>query len=153
MRAVVCPVFGEPDVLVVEEWEAPRPGHGQVVVAPEAWGVNFVDVLMVAGGYQLRPELPFVPGLEAAGQILSVGAGVTRFNEGDRVIIGMRPGTFAEQVVIPETALLAMPAAMSMEQGACFRSAFQTAYHGLVQGGRLATGEVALIHEIGRAHV
>ncbi|MBT6275095.1 MAG: NADPH:quinone oxidoreductase family protein [Chromatiales bacterium] len=146
MRAVVCHELGSPEILRLEERDAPVPMEGEVGVALEAWGVNFVDVLMVAGGYQLKPPLPFVPGLEAAGQVNSLGEGVSGLKLGDRVIVGMRPGAFAEQVVVPVKATMPVPAGMSMEQGACFRSAFQTAYHGLVQGGRLQPGETALIH-------
>ncbi|HEY9568266.1 MAG TPA: alcohol dehydrogenase catalytic domain-containing protein, partial [Thalassobaculum sp.] len=67
MRAVVCREFGPPELLTVEDRPEPEPGPGEVQVAVAAVGVNFVDVLMCAGGYQLKPELPFVPGLEASG--------------------------------------------------------------------------------------
>ena len=148
MRAIVCREFGPPEGLTVEEQTITAPGQGEVQVALSAWGVNYVDFLMVAGGYQLRPELPFIPGLEAAGIVSGVGADVKDVREGDRVMVGMRPGAFAERVSVPVERALAMPDNMSMEQGACFRSAFSTAYHGLVQGGRLEAGEVALIHGI-----
>ncbi|NKC12091.1 MAG: zinc-binding dehydrogenase [Gammaproteobacteria bacterium] len=146
MRAIVCRELGGPEMLRLEERDPPSPGPGQVSVALEAWGVNFVDVLMLAGGYQHKPELPFIPGLEAAGRVVESGAGVTGLAPGDAVMISMRPGAFAEQVVVPSTSAVKMPVGMAMEQAACFRSAFQTAYHGLVQGGRLQAGEAALIH-------
>jgi len=146
MRAIVCPEFGPPRVLRVEERPAPEPGPEEITVAPHAWGINYVDVLMVAGGYQLRPGLPFVPGLEGAGIVTGVGPGVSTPWIGDRVIFGMRPGAFAERVAVPASGVVPMPESMSFEQGACFRSAFATAYHGLVQGGRLRAGEVALVH-------
>ncbi|MCY4503254.1 MAG: NADPH:quinone oxidoreductase family protein, partial [Alphaproteobacteria bacterium] len=61
MRVILCPELGSPDVLTVEERPDPEPGMGEVLVRQEAWGVNYVDALMVAGGYQLKPDLPFVP--------------------------------------------------------------------------------------------
>ena len=149
MKAIVCPEFGPPDVLYVEERETPTPGDGELLIEPDAWGVNYVDALMVAGGYQLKPELPFVPGLEAAGRVVENRSDNPAFAPGTAVIIGMRPGTFAEQVVVPKKAVMPVPAGMSMDQAAVMRSAFQTAYHGLVQGGRLESGEVALIHGAG----
>ena len=146
MRAVHCTELGAPEVLRIDEFPEPQAGPGQVIVDSKAFGLNFVDVLMVAGGYQLKPELPFIPGLEAAGVIKAVGPGVAASRIGDRVVFGKRPGTFAEQVSVDEARLLALPDSVSFEQGACFRSAYSTAYHGLVQGGRLSAGEVVLIH-------
>lgn len=146
MLAVVCDQFGAPEQLRIVERAVPVPGVGEVRVSLEAWGVNYVDALMVAGGYQLKPELPFTPGMEAAGRIDALGSGVAHFALGDAVMVSMRPGAFAEQVAVPSTSLLPVPAGFAMEQAACFRSAFQTAYHGLVQGGRLCAGEVVLVH-------
>lgn len=146
MRAIHCTQLGEPEVLKVEEFPEPQPAAGQVVVDSKAFGLNFVDVLMVAGGYQLKPDLPFVPGLEGAGVVTAVGPGVAKSRIGERVIFGKRPGAFAERVAVEEARVLPLPDSVSFEQGACFRSAYSTAYHGLVQGGRLSAGEVVLIH-------
>ena len=85
MRAIVCPDYGPPEILTVEDRPTPEPGPGQVLVQHKAWGINYVDVLMCAGGYQLKPPVPFVPGLEACGDVMAVGAGVEDFAVGDRV--------------------------------------------------------------------
>lgn len=146
MRAIVCRELTGPSALTVEEREPSDLGANDVQIAAHAWGVNFVDVLMTHGGYQLKPDLPFVCGLEGAGEVLATGVDVEEYEPGDRVIYGMRPGAFAETVTVPQRAIVRMPRSFDWEQGACFRSAFATAYHGLVQGGRLAAGEVALIH-------
>jgi len=146
MRAIVCRELTGPSALRVENREPSEPTDSEVKIAAHAWGVNFVDVLMTRGGYQLKPELPFVCGLEGAGEVLDVGRTVTEYRPGDRVIYGMRPGAFAEVVTVASTSIIHAPATLDWEQAACFRSAFVTAYHGLVQGGRLAAGEVALIH-------
>ncbi|MGK0172453.1 MAG: NADPH2:quinone reductase [Gammaproteobacteria bacterium] len=146
MKAVVCRTLGAPEVLQLEQLPAPAPAVGEIAIAPAACGVNFVDVLMVAGGYQLKPPLPFIPGLEGAGTVSALGDGVMGFDVGTRVLFGMRPGAFAESIVAPVGSVLPLPDAMTFEQGACFKSAFSTAFHGLVQGGRLEAGEVVLVH-------
>ena len=76
MKAVVCHKFGPYKNIVIEDWPAPTPASNEVCVAPQAWGLNYVDVIMVGGTYQFRPELPFVPGGEAAGYVMAVGAEV-----------------------------------------------------------------------------
>lgn len=150
MRTIVCRQFGSPADLVIESGaDIGIPGEGQVVVELSAWGVNYVDVLMIAGGYQLKPQLPFIPGLEAAGTVISVGSGVTSYRPGDRVITRHRPGAFAEQVLVPQDQLVLIPENMDFIGAAGFYSAFNTAYHGLLQGGRLKAGEIALIHGAG----
>src|SRR6202042_308997 len=85
MRAAVCNELGPPSVLRVEERPDPEPGPGEVAVAVEAAGVNFVDGLFVAGQYQMKPSLPFVPGSEVAGHVVAVGPDVNGLALGDRV--------------------------------------------------------------------
>ena len=96
MKAVVCEAFGGPEVLALREMPDPAPpGPGEVQVRIRARGVQYVDVLMLAGKYQFRPEPPFVPGNEGAGEVVAVGEGVTRFKPGDRVMSRHRLGAFA----------------------------------------------------------
>ena len=96
MRAVVCEAFGGPEVLALRELpDPPPPGPGEVQVRIDARGVQYVDVLMLAGKYQFRPEPPFIPGNEGAGEIVAIGAGVTGFKPGDRVMSRQRLGAFA----------------------------------------------------------
>jgi len=149
MKAIYCVKLADWPVLEMRDISVPSPGDGEVLVRNEAWGVNYVDYLMCQGGYQLRPDPPFIPGLESAGRIVSVGAGVEGFEVGEPVMAAHRPGGFAEETVVLERQLIKMPAGMAMTAGAGFRSAFITAYHGLVQGGRLQAGETALIHGAG----
>lgn len=147
MRAIACRELTGPIALRVENRESLEPTDGEVKIAAHAWGVNFVDVLMTRGGYQLKPELAFLCGLEDAGEVLDVGRTVTEYRPGDRAIYGMRPGAFAEVITVASTSIIHAEATLDWEQAACFRSAYVTAYHGLVQSGRLAAGEVALIHD------
>ena len=86
MRAVLCKEFGPPESLVVEEVADPTPGHGEVVIAVKAAGVNFPDVLIIQNKYQFKPPLPFSPGAEVAGEVKAVGPDVTHVKVGDRVI-------------------------------------------------------------------
>src|ERR1700740_2397929 len=97
MKAVVCEAFGGPDVLAVREApDPPPPGPGEVQVRIRARGVQYVDELMLAGKYQFRPEPPFIPGGEGAGEVVAIGSGVTGFKPGDRVMSRQRLGAFAE---------------------------------------------------------
>jgi NADPH2:quinone reductase len=147
MKGVVCEAFGGPEVLALRELpDPPPPGPGEMQVRIRARGVQYVDVLMLAGKYQFRPDPPFVPGNEGAGEVVAVGAGVDRFRPGDRVMSRQRLGAFAEIVNCKAEDCDEVPAALSLEQAAVFRGAYQTAYHALLQRGRLQKGERVLIH-------
>jgi NADPH2:quinone reductase len=147
MKAVVCEAFGGPEVLALRELPDPAPpGPGQLQVRIAARGVQYVDVLMLAGKYQVRPEPPFVPGGEAAGAVVAVGPDVSRFRVGDTVMSRHAAGSFAELGNADVAACEPIPSGMSIEAAAVFRSAYQTAYHALLQKGRLQAGEWVLIH-------
>ncbi|MBV8777906.1 MAG: NADPH:quinone oxidoreductase family protein [Alphaproteobacteria bacterium] len=147
MKAVVCEAFGGPEVLALRELpDPPPPGPGELQVRIAARGVQYVDVLMLAGKYQFRPDPPFVPGNEAAGEVVAVGDGVTRFKIGDKVMNRVRLGAFATLANAKEVDCDAVPAGMSFEEAAVFRGAHHTAYHALMQRGRLKPGEWVLIH-------
>ena len=147
MKAMVCEAFGGPEVLALREVaDPPQPGPGEVQLRLRARGVQYVDVLMLAGKYQFRPEPPFIPGSEAAGDVLAVGPGVTRFRPGDLVMSRHRLGAFAERANAPADACEPIPHGLSLEQAGVFRAAYATAYHALLQRGRLAAGEWVLIH-------
>jgi NADPH2:quinone reductase len=147
MRAVVCEAFGGPEVLALREVpEPPPPGAGEVQVRIRARGAQYVDVLMLAGKYQFRPEPPFIPGSEAAGDVVAIGPDVTRFKIGDRVMSRHRLGAFAELGNASAENCDSIPAGMSLEEAAVFRGAYSTAYHALLQRGRLTEGDRVLIH-------
>jgi NADPH:quinone reductase len=147
MKAMVCEAFGGPEVLALRELPDPLPpGPGEVQVKMTARGVQYVDVLMLAGKYQFRPEPPFIPGNEAAGEVVAVGDGATRFKIGDRIMNRMRLGAFGTLANSREIDCDPVPAAMSLEEAAVFRGAYHTAYHALIQRGRLQAGEWVLIH-------
>ncbi len=146
MRAVLCEVWGEPEVLRLGAAEAPAPGAGEVRLAVHAAGVNFADILMVAGTYQEKPALPFTPGLEAAGVVEAVGAGVTRVRAGDRVLALPGAGAFAESALAPEHSVFAIPEAMDFVTAAGFAITYGTALGALTWRARLKAGELLLVH-------
>src|SRR5665213_3338552 len=134
MKAVVCEAFGGPEVLALRELpDPPPPAPGEIQVRVAARGVQYVDVLMLAGKYQFRPEPPFIPGNEAAGEVVAVGGGVTRFKAGDPVMNRMRLGAFGTLANSKEIDCDSIPAGMSVEEAAVFRGAHHTAYHALMQ--------------------
>ena len=145
MRALVCRDYGPVDNLVIEDWDDPVPGDGQVAFDVKAAGLNFADILIIAGKYQVRPPLPFVPGNEASGIVTAVGRNVTRFKPGDRVIGALRGGAFAEKTVVDEHMAIPLPERMSFEEGAAYSVAYGTSYHALKQGAGLRSGETVLV--------
>jgi NADPH:quinone reductase len=147
MRAVVCDRLGDPSVLKIEERPIPEPGPADVLIKVGAASVNFPDVLMLSAGYQHKPELPFIPGMEGAGTIASVGLEVKNWKTGDKVIFGVRPGAMAEYVRVPASGnLMQMPRDWSWAEGAAFRVGATTAYHSLVHRAGLKKREVLLVH-------
>src|SRR5262245_36012723 len=142
MRAIVCEKLGGPEQLVLREVPSPTTGPGEVKVALRARGVSFVDVLVIAGQYQTKREVPFIPGGEAAGVVVEVGTGVSSVVAGDRVLV---PGGYADEAVVSASRILPLPDSVSFETAAAFRSGYATAYYGL-QRGRLQAGEVLLVH-------
>jgi NADPH2:quinone reductase len=122
---------------------------GQVRVAVRAAGINFPDILMVAGEYQLKPELPFTPGVEAAGEVTEIADGVEGTEVGDRVIVRMRHGAYADEVVVGQAQLTPLPSNLDFAEGATFLAAHGTAHHALVDRGQLKSSEVLLVHGAG----
>jgi NADPH:quinone reductase len=148
-KAVVCRELGPPERLRLEMF-APKPLEaGQVRVAIRAAGINFPDILMAAGEYQLKPQLPFTPGVEAAGDVVEVDAAVSRVAVGDKVIVKMRHGAYTDEAVVAESQLTPLPSNFDYAEGATFLAAHGTAYHGLIDRGALQAGEVLLVHGAG----
>ncbi len=147
MRAWQVPELGEPrDVLTLAEVPDPEPGPGQVLVRVLGAAANFPDVLMCRGGYQVRPPLPFTPGVELCGEVVTAGPGVTGVAPGDRLIGGSIGGAFAELTLMnPDSALPAPDGLDDAEAGAFFIT-YQTGWFGLHRRARLAAGETLLVH-------
>lgn len=145
MRALVCKEYGPPGAMVIEEQDDPIPGPGQVCIDVAAAGINFPDVLSIAGQYQVKTPTPFVPGNEAAGVISALGDGVTRYAVGDKVIVNCMGGAFAEKCVADVNATARLPEDLSFEQGAGFSVTYGTSAHALKQSASLQRGETVLV--------
>ncbi len=146
MRAVVCKSFGGIDELRLEEVARPSPGAGEVLIRVHAAGVNFADSLLVAGTYQVKPDFPFSPGLEVAGEVAELGDGVRGFEPGDRVLAMIGHGGYAEAVAAAADRVIAIPASMDYASAAAFPVAYGTSHVGLGHRVRLAPGETLLVH-------
>ncbi|MEM8933769.1 MAG: NADPH:quinone oxidoreductase family protein [Acidobacteriota bacterium] len=145
MRGLLCKEFGPFDDLTLETLDAPTPGAGEVAIEVRAAGLNFPDLLIVAGKYQVRPPLPFVPGGECAGVVAAVGDGVEHVAVGDRVIAMGQVGAFAETMVVPAGGVIPMPESLSFEAAAGVAITYGTSYHALKQRARLAADETLLV--------
>ena len=145
-RAWRCHAFGDYNDLRIESVPRGSPRRGELLVANRAFAPGFPDLLMVQGGYQLRPPLPFTPCAEFAGDVVEVGESTTDFAAGDRVMGTIRAGAAAEEIVVSAGNCLAIPAAYDYAEGAAFSVGYKTAYVGLVVRGRLAKGETVLVH-------
>jgi len=145
-RAIVCRALGSPERLRLEQFESKALKPGQVRVAVRAAGINFPDILMAAGEYQLKPELPFTPGMEAAGDVSEVAGDVPGLAVEDRVIVKLRHGGYADEVVVTPAQLTPLPSTFDYAEGATFLAAHGTAHHALVDRGQIKPGEVLLVH-------
>jgi len=145
MKALLCKAWGGPETLVLEELPSPRPGADEVVIDVKAAGVNFPDVLIIQNKYQVKPPLPFAPGAELAGVIKEVGAGVTAFKPGDRVIAITTWGAFAEECVASAGQLIRMPIGLDFATAAAFTLTYGTSWHALKDRGELRAGETLLV--------
>ena len=145
MRALMCKEYGPPESLELVTVDDPQPGPGEILVDVHAAGLNFPDVLVIAGQYQEKTEPPFVPGNEAAGVVAAVGDGVERFKPGDKVIAMPRGGTFAEKCVVNEALAMPLLPGLDFAQGAGFAVTYGTSYHALRQSAQLEAGERVLV--------
>jgi NADPH2:quinone reductase len=148
-KAVVCRELGPPEKLRLEQFASAPLAPGQVRIAIHASGINFPDILMAAGEYQLKPELPFIPGMEAAGEVIEVDSAAKGIARGDRVIVKLRHGGYADEVLAAPAQLTRLPSTFDYAEGATFLAAHGTAYHALVDRGQIKPGEVLLVHGAG----
>ncbi|WP_394650196.1 NADPH:quinone oxidoreductase family protein [uncultured Deinococcus sp.] len=145
MRAMVVERLGPPDVMELREVPRPEPGPGEVRLKVEAVGINFADVLAVAGEYLTRTRVPYTPGMEFAGVVDAVGEGVQGVEVGTRVASLGGRGGLAEYALSPAAALIPVPQGLSGAQAAAFPVSYFTAYHGLKTLGRGDAGEWVLV--------
>jgi NADPH2:quinone reductase len=146
VKAILCRAIADDiGTLKLEEIDLPPPGPGQARIHVRAAAVNFPDILTVQGKYQHKPPLPFIPGSEAAGDVIAVGEGVTDVKIGDRVIAGGLGG-YAEEMQVTAASLRKIPTGIGYAEAAGFTVAYLTAYVALVRRARLEAGEWLLVH-------
>jgi NADPH2:quinone reductase len=146
-RALVVREHGEPrDVLRLEEVADHAPGPGHVAIAVRAIGCNFPDILICQGKYQVKPPMPFSPGLELAGEVEAVGEGVHHLRAGQRVLALLHHGAYASRVVVPAGDAYAIPDAMGFAEAAAFGVVYQTGISALAHRSSLRKGETLLVH-------
>jgi NADPH:quinone reductase len=144
MRAAVCRSYGTPEDLVIEDLPQPVPGPGQLVVRVHAAAVNFPDVLLIAGKYQVKIPVPFVPGSELAGEVVAVGEG-TPFHPGQRVSATTPTGAFAEQALLDSASAALIPDGADFASAAAFGVTYRTAYHALRSIAEVAQGDWVVV--------
>ncbi len=146
MKAIVVKKHGDVDQMEVQDLQAPAPKDGELLVAVKAAGVNFADVLSRLGIYKAAPQPPFVPGIEVAGVVEAVGAGVSGLARGDRVMGFCTFGGYAERVVLPAAYAMNVPKDMTFNEAAAFPVQYLTAYHGLIQLAHVRQRDTVLVH-------
>ena len=147
MRALVCSALSDDlSGVGIEHVPLPEPGPGEVRIRIRAVSLNFPDILLCQGKYQLKLEPPFTPGMDIAGEIDAAGEGVDDFVVGEAVVGGMRFGGFAEFAVVSTEGLQKKPTHLSFAEAAAYQVAYLTAYVALVRRGNLQAGETLLVH-------
>jgi NADPH2:quinone reductase len=145
MRAVVVREFGGIENARLGEVEKPAPRAGEVLLETSATAVNFVDMIMMSGKYQFKPQLPFVPGKLPAGRIAAVGTGVTQFKAGDHAIAMVEQGGFAEFTTAPADQCVKLPPTLPLTEAAAMALIYDTAWFALRDRARIAAGDTVLV--------
>ncbi|WP_254661861.1 NADPH:quinone oxidoreductase family protein [Burkholderia sp. CCA53] len=145
MKAIVVHAFTEPEQLTLGELPDPHVGDDSVLIDVRAAAVNYPDLLVVRGTYQVLPERPFAPGKDAAGIVRAVGRNVTHIRPGDRVVAQMEYGAFAERVSVDQRSCFVLPDSMPFDDAAAMGLVYQTAYFALVERGGFCEGESVLV--------
>ena len=145
MKAIVARDFAPLEALEYADWPEPQAGPGEVVIAAEAIGVNFPDGLLVQGLYQMKPEPPFVPGMEMAGPVVAVGEGVSSVKVGDRVATLGTLGAYAEKMAASAKSVFPLPDGVSFEDACALMCGYGTSHYALKQRGQLQPGETLCV--------
>lgn len=141
----MCKEFGPLENLSLEDTPAPQAAKGEILIDVKAAGINFPDILTIQGKYQFQPDRPFIPGVEVAGVVAALGAGVRSHSVGDKVFATLNTGAFAERCVAPEHTAIPMGKSLSFEQAAAFAITYGTSYYALKQRANLRPGETVLV--------
>ena len=145
MKAVLCTHYAAPEELVIADIAGPRAQAGEVVIGVKAAGLNFFDTLIIENKYQFKPDLPFSPGAEVAGEVIETGEGVTGFRPGDRVMAYTVWGGAREEVAVPASSVIAMPDGLDYTVAAGLIVTYGTSLHALRDRAKLQPGETLAV--------
>ncbi len=145
MRAMVCRAWGAVEALELDDVPAPTPGDDEILIEVKVTAVNYADSLLVAGNYQTKPAFPFSPGLETAGVVGEVGAQITRFAPGDRVMAVLAHGGLADRVLAKEAECFPIPEEMGFVEAGAFPVSYLSSHVAIRWQGRLEAGESMLV--------
>jgi NADPH:quinone reductase len=145
MKALLSKAVGGPETLVLEEIADPVAGIGELLIVVKACSINYPDVLIIEDRYQFKPERPFAPGSEISGVVEAIGAGVTDWRVGDRIIATTGSGGLVEKKAIPASTAFKLPDARSFEEGSALLLTYGTTIHALLDRGKLKEGETLLV--------
>ena len=145
MKALLSHEPGGPETLRLDEIPAPVAAPGELIVRVRACAINFPDVLIIEDKYQLKPQRPFAPGGEIAGEVLAMGEGISGWSIGARLIAALGFGGLAEQVIVPADRAIPLPAQRSFEEGSALLMTYATVIHALVDRGKLKAGQTLLV--------
>jgi len=145
VKALLSHETGGPETLTLTDLPEPVPGPKELLVRVRACAINYPDVLIIEDKYQLRPERPFAPGGEIAGEVVGVGDGVGGWATGDRLIAVLGFGGLSEQVVVPAERAISLPKERSFEEGSALLMTYATAIHALIDRGSLQPGQTLLV--------
>jgi NADPH:quinone reductase-like Zn-dependent oxidoreductase len=145
MKALLSHEPGPPETLRLTDVPDPAPGPGELLVRVRACAINYPDVLIIEDKYQSRPQRPFAPGGEIAGEVIGLGEGVSDWQVGERLIAVIGHGGLSEIVIVPAKAAYRLPAERSFEEGAALLLTYATSIHALYDRGRLAAGQSLLV--------
>jgi NADPH2:quinone reductase len=145
MKAVVVKEFAPFEQIGIGELPDPKPGKGEVVIDVKAAELNYPDILVISGQYQIKPPLPFSPGKAAAGIVSAVGEGVTSFAVGDHVSAQVEYGAYAQKLKAPAINVFHMPKSVSFVKGAALGLVYQTAHFALIERARMQNGDNVLV--------
>ena len=145
MKAIVCNNFGPIKNIEYKDVNEPKIEENSVIIEVQSVGVNFPDGLLVQGKYQLKPETPFIPGMEVAGEIIEIGSKTSKFKIGDRVAALTQLNGYAEKVVVKESSVFNIPEKMSFDHSCALLCAYGTSHYALKQRGKLQKDELLVV--------
>ena len=145
MKAIVCNNFGPIKNIEYKDVKEPKIEENGVIIEVQSVGVNFPDGLLVQGKYQLKPETPFIPGMEVAGEIIEIGSKTSKFKIGDRVAALTQLNGYAEKVVVKESSVFNIPVKMSFDHSCALLCAYGTSHYALKQRGKLQKDELLVV--------